>query len=135
ADRALRRGTLDATRTALLGASFGGFMTNWIAGQTDRFRAIVTHAGIYAPEQEHVTTDAAAHKVRVHRTPAQDPQWFGSFSPDLRVDRITTPMLVTHGSRDFRVPISEALRLWWDLVSNWAGRPQDMPHRFLQFTS
>jgi dipeptidyl aminopeptidase/acylaminoacyl peptidase len=134
-DHALRRRTLDAGRTALLGASFGGFMTNWIAGQTDRFRAIVTHAGIYAPDQQHVTTDAAAHKVRVHRTAADDPQWYESASPNLRAAHIVTPMLVTHGVRDYRVPVSEALRLWWDLVSHWPGRPQDMPHRLLQFTS
>jgi dipeptidyl aminopeptidase/acylaminoacyl peptidase len=134
-DHALRRRTLDAGRTALLGASFGGFMTNWIAGQTGRFRAIVTHAGIYAPDQQHVTTDAAAHKVRVHRTVAEDPEWYENSSPNLRAAAITTPMLVTHGVRDYRVPVSEALRLWWDLVSYWPGRPQDLPHRLLQFTS
>jgi len=134
-DHVLRRRTLDAGRTALLGASFGGFMTNWIAGQTDRFRAIVTHAGIYAPDQQHVTTDAAAHKVRVHRTAAEDPEWYQNSSPNLRAAAITTPMLVTHGVRDYRVPVSEALRLWWDLVSHWPGRPQDLPHRLLQFTS
>ncbi|MGI8416830.1 MAG: prolyl oligopeptidase family serine peptidase, partial [Nakamurella sp.] len=48
ADHVLRRKTLDSNRTALLGASFGGFMTNWIAGHTSRFKAIVTHAGLYA---------------------------------------------------------------------------------------
>ena len=44
-------------------------------------------------------------------------------------------MLITHGNRDYRVPVSEALRLWWDLVSNFPGRPSEMPHRFLQFPS
>ena len=42
-------------------------------------------------------------------------------------------MLVVHGNRDYRVPVSEALRLWWDLVSRWDGDPDEMPHRFLQF--
>jgi dipeptidyl aminopeptidase/acylaminoacyl peptidase len=41
---------------------------------------------------------------------------------------------VVHGNRDYRVPVSEALRLWWDLVSRWDGEPGDLPHRFLQFT-
>lgn len=135
ADHVLHRRTLDAGRTALLGASFGGFMTNWIAGHTDRFRAIVTHAGLYALDQQHATTDAAAHKIRVHRTPAEDPEWFATYSPHHHAANIRTPMLVTHGVRDYRVPVSEALRLWWDLVSSWPGRPQDMPHRLLQFTS
>jgi dipeptidyl aminopeptidase/acylaminoacyl peptidase len=48
---------------------------------------------------------------------------------------VRTPVLLTHGNRDYRVPVSEALRMWWDLVSRWPGRPGDMPHRFLQLTS
>lgn len=134
ADLALRRRTLDSGRTALLGASFGGFMTNWIAGQTDRFAAIVTHAGLYALEQQHVTTDMAAWKTRQHRTAAEEPEWYAASSPDRRVGDITTPMLITHGNRDYRVPVSEALRLWWDLVSRHEGAERDFPHRFVQFT-
>ena len=42
-------------------------------------------------------------------------------------------MLVVHGNRDYRVPVSEALRLWWDLVSRWDGDAAALPHRFLQF--
>jgi dipeptidyl aminopeptidase/acylaminoacyl peptidase len=44
-------------------------------------------------------------------------------------------MLIVHGNRDYRVPISEALRLWWDLVRHHPGEPDTMPHRFLQLTS
>ena len=43
-------------------------------------------------------------------------------------------MLVTDGNRDYRVPVGEGLRLWWDLVSRWDGEPEDLPHRFLNFT-
>lgn len=135
ADHVLHRKTLDGKRTALLGASFGGFMTNWIAGHTKRFKAIVTHAGLYALDQQHPTTDAAASKVRVHLTPDELPEWYAAYSPHHHVGNATTPMLVTHGNKDYRVPVSEALRLWWDLVSRWPGQPADMPHRFLQFTS
>ncbi|ASK65248.1 dipeptidyl aminopeptidase [Brachybacterium avium] len=134
-DRVLEREELDVSRTAMLGASFGGFMANWIAGHTERFDAIVTHAGLWALDQQHRTTDAAASKMRVHRHEDEDPDWYRAFSPHHEIDAITTPMLVTHGNRDYRVPISEALRLWWDLVSTWDGEPQDMPHRFLQLTS
>ncbi|WP_394215438.1 prolyl oligopeptidase family serine peptidase [Brachybacterium vulturis] len=134
-DSVLQRAELDASRTAMLGASFGGFMANWIAGHTERFDAIVTHAGLWALPQQHRTTDAAAAKMRVHRHEDEDPDWYRAFSPHHEIDAITTPMLVTHGNRDYRVPISEALRLWWDLVSSWDGEPQDMPHRFLQLTS
>ncbi|AXK45873.1 S9 family peptidase [Brachybacterium saurashtrense] len=134
-DQVLERAELDGTRTALLGASFGGFMTNWIAGRSDRFDAIVTHAGLWALPQQHRTTDAAAGKMRVHGHEDEHPDWYRAFSPHHEVDAISTPMLLTHGNRDYRVPISEALRLWWDLVSAWDGAPEDMPHRFLQLTS
>ena len=134
-DAVLERAELDGSRTAMLGASFGGFMANWITGHTDRFDAIVSHAGLWALPQQHRTTDAAAWKMRVHGHEDEDPDWYRAFSPHHEIDAITTPMLVTHGNRDHRVPISEALRLWWDLVSAWDGDPADMPHRFLQLTS
>jgi dipeptidyl aminopeptidase/acylaminoacyl peptidase len=133
-DAALERPELDATRTACLGASFGGYMTNWVAGHTDRFGAIVTHAGLWALDQQHATTDAAYWKHNWFGTPAEHPDWFAQNSPDNFVDAITTPMLVVHGNRDYRVPVSEALRLWWDLVSHFDGEPDQLPHRFLQFT-
>ncbi|MGO1971491.1 MAG: prolyl oligopeptidase family serine peptidase [Propionibacteriaceae bacterium] len=134
-DHVLARPRLDADRTALLGASFGGFMTNWIAGHTDRFDAIVTHAGLYALDQQHATTDAAVHKTRVHGRPEDEPEWFAVSSPDRHLANNTTPILLTHGNRDYRVPVSEALRMWFDLVEGFRGRPADLPHRFLQFGS
>jgi dipeptidyl aminopeptidase/acylaminoacyl peptidase len=133
-DRVLERPELDGERTAVLGGSFGGYMTNWIAGHTERFRAVVTHAGLWALDQQHATTDAAAQKVRVHGHADELPDWYRAYSPHHHASAITTPMLVTHGNRDYRVPVSEALRLWWDLVSGWPGSPESMPHRFLQFT-
>jgi dipeptidyl aminopeptidase/acylaminoacyl peptidase len=108
-------------------------MTNWIAGHTDRFGAIVTHAGLWALDQQHDTTDAAQWKNRLFGEPHEHPDWYAENSPQNFVDRIATPMLVIHGNRDYRVPVSEALRLWWDLVHRWDGEPEDLPHRFLQF--
>ena len=133
-DQVLERPELDASRTALLGASFGGFMANWIAGHTDRFSAIVTHAGPWALEQQHRTTDAAAKKMRVHGHEDDDPEWYRANSPHNGVARVSTPVLISHGDRDYRVPIGEALRMWWDLVSGWDGPPETLPHRFLQMT-
>jgi len=126
---------VDASRTACLGGSFGGYLTNWIAGHTDRFGAIVTHAGLWALDQQHTTTDAASWKANLFGTPAEHPEWYAENSPNARAHKIVTPMLVVHGNRDYRVPVSEALRLWWDLVSRWDGDPEDLPHRFLQFTT
>jgi dipeptidyl aminopeptidase/acylaminoacyl peptidase len=133
-DAVLKAPELDGDRTACLGGSFGGYMTNWVAGHTDRFGAIVTHAGLWALDQQHTTTDAAAWKSGLFGTPAEHPDWYAQNSPNNFVDAITTPMLVVHGNRDYRVPIGEALRLWWDLVSRFDGEPERLPHRFLQFT-
>ncbi|MEV7627164.1 prolyl oligopeptidase family serine peptidase [Actinoplanes sp. NPDC089786] len=134
-DTVLDRPDLDRRRLAGLGASFGGFMTNWIAGNTDRFSAIVTHAGLYALEQHHDTTDAAHMKNSWFGTRDDHPAWYAANSPERFAGRIRTPMLVTHGNGDYNVPISEAQRLWWDLVSGWPGEPDTMPHRFLRFTT
>jgi dipeptidyl aminopeptidase/acylaminoacyl peptidase len=133
-DHTLARFELDHDRVACLGASFGGYLTNWIAGHTDRFGAIVTHAGLWALDQQHTTTDGAQWKTGVFGTPEQHPQWYAENSPHHFVDRIRTPMLISHGNRDYRVPISEALRLWWDLLSRFPGDPEQLPHRFLQLT-
>lgn len=134
-DAVVARPDIDADRTACLGGSFGGYMTNWIAGHTERFGAIVTHAGLWALDQQHDTTDAAYWKNRLFGEPDEHPDWYAENSPHNFVDHIRTPMLVVHGNRDYRVPVSEALRLWWDLVKHWPGDPDDLPHRFLNFTS
>jgi dipeptidyl aminopeptidase/acylaminoacyl peptidase len=133
-DVVTERPDIDGERVACLGGSFGGYMTNWIAGHTDRFRAIVTHAGLWALDQQHTTTDWAAGKLHMIGTPAERPEWYAENSPHNFISEIRTPMLVCHGNRDYRVPISEALRLWWDLVSTYPGDPDSMPHRFLNLT-
>jgi dipeptidyl aminopeptidase/acylaminoacyl peptidase len=133
-DAVVARDDIDAGRTACLGASFGGYMTNWVAGHTDRFQAIVTHSGIWAADQEHTTTDLAEWKTGLFGTPSEHPDWYAENSPHHFVDAITTPMLIIHGTRDYRVPYSESLRLFWDLVSRHDGDPATLPHRFLQFT-
>jgi len=90
-----------------------------IAGHTTRFRAIVSHAGLWALEQMFGTTDCPAEWRRQLGSPATQPERYADNSPDRHVSAITTPMLVIHGDKDYRVPVGEALRLWTDL----AGRP------------
>ena len=126
-DAALERADLDGDRTAMMGGSFGGYMANWIAGHTDRFRAIVTHASLWALEQFGATTDSAWYWRR-----EMSPQMVRDNDPAAHADAIVTPMLVIHGDRDYRVPVGEALRLWWDLCER-AEDPALMPHRFLYF--
>ena len=127
-DAAIARPDVDADRTAAMGGSFGGYMANWIAGHTDRFRAIVTHASLWALDQFGPTTDAAFYWLR-----EMTGEMAARNSPHTAADAISTPMLVIHGDKDYRVPVGEALRLWWDLVSRHDGDPADLPHRFLLY--
>lgn len=130
-DATEQRDDVDATRTAAMGGSFGGYMANWVAGHTDRFRAVVTHASLWALDQFGPTTDASFYWSR-----EMTPEMSLASSPHLHVESIRTPMLVVHGDRDYRVPIGEGLRLWWDLLSR-SGLPADdegrTAHRFLYF--
>jgi dipeptidyl aminopeptidase/acylaminoacyl peptidase len=107
---------IDGTRTAMMGGSFGGYMANWIAGHTDRFSAIVSHAGIWALDQMLSTTDGPFFWRREFGTPETHPERYRDNSPHLHASAITTPVLIIHGDKDYRVPIGEALRMYADLV-------------------
>lgn len=126
-DAALARRDLDGERTAMMGGSFGGYMANWIASQTDRFRAIVTHAGLWNLDAFGGTTDAPFYWRVAHGDPLTSRERYEAYSPHLRAARIRTPMLVIHGDRDYRVPIGEALGLWSDLARF------EVPAKFLYF--
>ncbi|MGN6791561.1 MAG: S9 family peptidase [Streptosporangiaceae bacterium] len=111
----LARPDIDSDRTAMMGGSFGGYMANWIAGHTTSFRAIVSHAGLWALDQMFGTTDGPAFWRRIFGHPAMEPERYLASSPHLHADAIATPVLIIHGDRDYRVPIGEALRMWADL--------------------
>ena len=115
-DAAVARPDIDETRTAAMGGSFGGYMANWVAGHTDRFRCLVTHASLWALDQFHGTTDHAAWWEREFGDPYRDVSRYEAHSPHKAIGQITTPMLVIHGELDHRVPVGEALRLWVDLM-------------------
>ena len=126
-DAAVARPDIDESRTAAMGGSFGGYMANWVATQTDRFRAIVTHASLWDLDAFTGTTDAAYFWEKEWGDPLQDPRRYEKNSPHRFADAIRTPMLVIHGDRDYRVPIGEALRLWYDL------QKRGVPSKFLYF--
>ena len=127
-DAVCERSDVDEQRTVAMGGSFGGYLANWIAGHTDRFAAIVSHASLWNLEAFGPTTDAAWYWAR-----EMTAEMMRDNSPHRYADAITTPMLVVHGDRDYRVPISEGLALWWALTSGWDGPPEELPHRFLYF--
>ena len=126
-DAVLDQPDIDAGHTAMMGGSFGGYMANWIAGQTDRFDAIVSHAGLWALDQMFGTTDGPPYWRRHFGDPLSQPRRYLASSPHLHADKIVTPMLIIHGDKDYRVPVGEALRLWWDLAY------RSVQSRFLYF--
>ncbi len=126
-DAVVERPDIDASRTAMMGGSFGGYMANWIAGHTSRFSAIVSHAGLWALDQMMGTTDNPHFWHRMFGRPDTAPERYQANSPHLHAGKIVTPVLIIHGDQDYRVPISEALRMYSDLVS------RSYPVRFLYF--
>ena len=132
-DAAEQRADIDATRTAAMGGSFGGYMANWIAGHTNRFRAIVSHASLWALEDFGGSTDGGNYWDR-----EMTPEMMAANSPHLHAEKIRTPMLVVHGDKDYRVPIGQGQRLWYDLLAK-SALPADengvTVHRLLYFPS
>ncbi|MEV4394138.1 S9 family peptidase [Nonomuraea sp. NPDC049607] len=124
-DVALARDDIDNERVAAMGGSFGGYMANWLAGHTDRYQAIVTHAALWNLDQFAGTTDSSLYWQREFGEPGSER--YDRLSPHLAIGKITTPMLVIHGDKDYRVPIGESLRLWWDLQRS------DVESKFLYF--
>lgn len=112
---AAERAEIDASRVAAMGQSFGGYMCNWIAGRTDRFEAIISLNGVWALDQFHGTTDNPTAWEHHFGSPYDDDGLYKENSPNQNVSQVTTPMLVVHGLKDYRVPISESQRLWTDL--------------------
>lgn len=110
---------LDGERMAAMGGSFGGYMVNWIGGNTDRFRCLVTHASLYDFPRFYAVTDHPAFwTLKMQTTPFSDRAAFNRYSPHTRVTEWTTPTLVIHGEKDYRVPIGEGLALFEALQAN-----------------
>ncbi len=116
----LARPDIDADRVGMMGGSYGGYMANWMAGHTDRFKAIVSHAGLWMLDQMFGTTDHPMFWRPQFGDPLTSPEMYEANSPHRHIGQIRTPMLVIHGNKDYRVPVGEALRLWWDLSRHGA---------------
>lgn len=106
-----RYGWLDEKRACSLGASYGGYMQNWIAGHwPDRFRCIVNHAGIFDQRAMAYTTEELWFTEWENGGPYyKTPQLHEKFNPANAVEQWRTPMLVIHGALDYRVPYAQGL--------------------------
>jgi len=102
---------LDGTKAAALGASYGGYMMNWIAGNwPDAFKAIVTHCGVFDNRSMGYSTEELWFDEWEHKgTPYDVPAAYEKHNPVNYVQNWKTPMLVIHGAKDFRIPLEQGI--------------------------
>lgn len=127
---------LNGDNACASGASFGGYMVNWIQGHTKRFKCLVTHDGVFSTLNMFYITDEMwfpkAEYCKLNNvgcTPFDSEeikQGFIKFSPDRFIDNWSTPHLVIHGSMDLRIPISEGVSLFTAL--QYKGVPSKFVH-------
>jgi dipeptidyl aminopeptidase/acylaminoacyl peptidase len=118
----------DPARVCAAGASFGGFMIDWILGHTERFKALVTHDGVYDQRDEFGATEELWFPLwEMGGTPWDKPDDFQKWSPSSYARDFHTPTLVIHGEQDFRVPYSQGLELFTAL------KLQKVPAKLLIF--
>jgi dipeptidyl aminopeptidase/acylaminoacyl peptidase len=109
-DAALSRPDLDASRVGVLGGSHGGFMTSWLVGHTDRFRAAVSERAVNAIDSFVGSSDIGWGFAADLYSP--DPEDQRRQSPLRYADAITTPLLIIHSEHDWRCPLEQAQRLY-----------------------
>src|SRR3954471_16229726 len=143
-DAALARNSwLDSTRMGAAGGSYGGYMTNWIAGHSNRFKALFTHAGVYNLENMYGATEEVWFSDwefgGAYWNKAAMDSIYRRWSPHLFAANLHTPHLVVVGEMDYRVPYTEGLSLFTALQrqgvpsrlidfpdeGHWIGKPQN----------
>ena len=137
---------IDKSRECALGASYGGYMANWVLGHTDRFKCIVSHDGMFNPESAFGSTEEdwfniwefKGHPWDYYGKPdSENP--FRKWSPALYAKNFKTPTLVIHNQLDYRLDVSEGFQLFDTLQmlhvpskmlyfpneGHWVLQPQD----------
>jgi dipeptidyl aminopeptidase/acylaminoacyl peptidase len=116
---------IDKNRECALGASYGGYMANWILGHTDRFKCIVTHDGMFNAESAWGTTEELwFNNWEFKGTPYDNRAGYEKWSPHQYAKNFKTPTLVVHGQRDYRLDVSQGLDLFTTL--QMLGVPSEM---------
>ncbi len=104
---------IDASRQAAGGASYGGHLANWMQATTTRYRCLISHAGLVNLESQWGTSDVIYHREMTSLGPVweQGPVWREQ-NPARRAANFKTPMLVTIGEKDYRVPLNNSIENW-----------------------
>jgi dipeptidyl aminopeptidase/acylaminoacyl peptidase len=126
-DWAVSEGLADPRRMGAFGGSFGGYMVNWFLGHTDRFQAIVSHAGVYNLDSMWGVTEELWFPEWDLKGRPWDSSQYQDRSPHKYARNFKTPTLVTHGELDYRVPIGEGIQLFQTL------KRLGVPARFLYY--
>ena len=119
---------LDGDRVAAAGGSYGGFMVNWMAGHTDRFKALISHAGVFDLASKYGTTEELWFpEWEFGGTPWDRPDLYRAQSPSGSAANFKTPTLVIHGALDYRVPDAQGIGMFTAL------QRRGVPSRLLFF--
>jgi dipeptidyl aminopeptidase/acylaminoacyl peptidase len=104
---------IDSGRIGAAGASYGGYMVDWIEGHTDRFECLVSHAGVYNLVSMYGATEELWFPEWEYKgTPWSNPGMYEKFSPHSYAADFATPCLVVHGEHDYRVPYTQGLEFF-----------------------
>ncbi len=114
-DVLIAQGLVDPQRMAAAGGSYGGFLVNWIAGHTDRFKALVSHAGVYSLLGQFASDGTHGRNHAYGGYPFTNLANVERWSPNRYAAAMKTPMLILHGERDYRVPVTQGLELYGTL--------------------
>jgi dipeptidyl aminopeptidase/acylaminoacyl peptidase len=113
----IKRPYIDKTRIGGAGASYGGYMVDWILGHNNdprfKFKALMSHAGVYNLESMATSTEEIFFvNWEFKGMPWENPVNYNRWSPHKFVRNFNTPTLVTHGELDYRVPVDQSLQLF-----------------------
>jgi dipeptidyl aminopeptidase/acylaminoacyl peptidase len=106
---------IDGKRMAAAGGSYGGYMVDWIATHTDRFKALVSHAGVYDKVSMYATEELWFEEHDFQGTPWSNPEGYRKWAPETfasALGKYKTPTLVVAGEKDFRVPYTQSLEFF-----------------------
>jgi dipeptidyl aminopeptidase/acylaminoacyl peptidase len=126
-DHVIKQGYVDPARIGAAGGSYGGYMVNWMMGHTDRFKAYVSHAGIFNSVSMYATEELWFQEWEFKGTPWDNPELYQKWSPHLHAGKFKTPTLVVHGELDYRVPVGEGIQLFSTL------QRRGTPSKFLYY--
>ena len=121
---------IDKNRIGAAGASYGGYMINWIEGHNDKgiFKALVSHDGMFNPVSAYGATEELwFNEWEFGGTPWKNPALYEKYAPCKFVKNFKTPMLVVHGQLDYRLDVSEGFQLFTAL------QKMNVPSKFLYF--